>query len=496
MQLYGQTNSDLSLRMLDGFSRQLSSDPDNYEALYQRGALYYKMARYEDAFNDINKALQLTPKDNRTLIASEYSILADIWAESGSIDDALREIDKAISTVGPTELLLYKKGELLIEDKKGHEAVDTFKEMCKLYPASSEALWGLARAEAINHNFKESEKIMTQAMADSPDSYVNLCRRADVYSLAGEYNLSAGLLIDAYLKSPETGRALKSLCALAPEHYSEIEQALSDIGEGEELLLLKARVATAASRYVDAYDIYYSLNYDSVSDKDGQLSYETAEAAFNSGKYAAASRYIDTALQRKLLPRYLILKSAVSLAQGKSGQALSEAVAALNGNTDKAESNIQAAICCMAMLKGTKALEYLNESLKIKPINMKALMLRAFVNFQLLNNSREAVLDYLTVSRMLPKNWEEKAYIGMSLCYSGNVKNGYDMMDDAMKNGGLNNSFACYYAGMFYSQTGDLNRGAEMIDKAIELGFQNNYELLTDKIANLNIAPIRHLLNR
>lgn len=51
-----------------------------------------------------------------------------------------------------------------------------------------------------------------------------------------------------------------------------------------------------------------------------------------------------------------------------------------------------------------------------------------------------------------------------------------------------------YLAAVYYAQTGDLATGKEMIDKAVSLGYQNLYNLYTNNTANLNIAPLRHLL--
>ena len=51
-----------------------------------------------------------------------------------------------------------------------------------------------------------------------------------------------------------------------------------------------------------------------------------------------------------------------------------------------------------------------------------------------------------------------------------------------------------FLAAIYYAQTGDLSKGKEMVERAIASGYQNVYELYSDKTANLNIAPLRHLL--
>lgn len=483
--------------IISSYDNQLANHPNDYETLYNRGAIYYKLGRLEEAFEDITSALKYTPRSNKAMRVSEYSMISDLLSGKGEYEGALKAIDDAIAEQGATEMLLFKKGEMQLQNGKGDDAYHTFEEMRKLSPGNADALWGMAKARALAGKEKDALELLSEAMQSSPDNSMTMCRKGEVMMMMSMYTEAADSFISAYLKSPGYERAYTSLLSLSAEHYDQVESAFQirreDRADDIPLLRLQAKVATGGERYADAYDLYVQLVKDMPGSPDAALDYEIANTAFYAGKYAAAGKYVNEALTKDLSMKNMVLKSRIDLAMGNRQQALSDALSAAGGSGDRFDALVQTAICCMAQNKGKKALEYLDNAIASRPDNIEALMLRAYVKFQLLNRSQDSLQDYMAVAKMEPLGAKNIAYVCMAYCFIGDVDGGYQIMEDYLKSLRQPTTKDLYYAAVFYSQTGNLGEAESLLDRAIEGGFQNVYYLKTDKTANLNIAPVRHL---
>jgi tetratricopeptide (TPR) repeat protein len=105
------------------YDRALQLDPNNVEALTNRGALFYGQKAYEQAESDINKALQLNPKQDAAL--NNKSLLL---ARTGNYAEALSYVDRALSAQPGQPYYLNNKAYLLLRLNRTAEALPLVQE--------------------------------------------------------------------------------------------------------------------------------------------------------------------------------------------------------------------------------------------------------------------------------------------------------------------------------------------------------------------------------
>ena len=72
-----QQINPITRAMLNGYTEILKSNPKDYQTLYERAAQYYQISQYDNALNDLTKAIEYTPAKDKDMRLSEFSLLAD-----------------------------------------------------------------------------------------------------------------------------------------------------------------------------------------------------------------------------------------------------------------------------------------------------------------------------------------------------------------------------------------------------------------------------------
>ncbi|MDE6340654.1 MAG: hypothetical protein K2K97_12880, partial [Muribaculaceae bacterium] len=205
--------------------------------------------------------------------------------------------------------------------------------------------------------------------------------------------------------------------------------------------------------------------------------------------------YADMAIIKDNSVENQIVKAKVELAADNAPGALLASTKALQVNTTSTGALVEAALANIALNDPQSALKSLNEAVMTDPTNIYARMIRAYVNLDKLKDSKEGILEYSRIANTTePENIEEASYKALAQYLSGKKLDADATMDKALREKTDKTKDDFYYAAVYYSQSGDLNKGKTMIDNAKALGYQNLYNLYTNTTANLNIAPIRHLL--
>ena len=179
------------------------------------------------------------------------------------------------------------------------------------------------------------------------------------------------------------------------------------------------------------------------------------------------------------------------MANGNPAKAIEDASKALTLDPNSVDALIGKALGQIAVKDGNGAMESLNEVVMIAPDNHKSLLLRAYVNQELLNNGKAAVGDLNRIIIDDADAFPAIAYKGIA-----QVKVGKKLDGDATVEKGLNadstkNDY--YWAAVYYAQTGNLEKAKEMLEKATFIGYQNQYAIKGDNTPWLNLGPIRHL---
>lgn len=497
----GQQISPLTKAMLRGYETVLNQNPKDYNTLYQRATQYYNLSMYDEALVDIVKALDYTPEKEKSLRVDEYSMLSDIYIQTKEYDKALQAVDNALALSPNDYPLLYKKGNVELYLDKPEDAYRTYSAMQRLKSRSQEAFFGMARADIMMGKKDEARELITQAQNADPSGYITYCRVGELYEDMGEDENAAASYLNAFsLADNNSNRPLESLILLAKKNYNAVEAAIqyaiSRTDNTDALYFLQASIAFNSGNYNQAYTGFKKL----LESKQGQIASVYANMALCCmylNKMGEATTNADLAIIKENSIFTQNVKAQVELAADNPHASLLAATKALHADANSTESLINSALANMALNDANGALRNLNEVIMTDPANLYARMLRGYLNFELLNDAKEAILEYTRIGNTTePETFNDTVYKALAQCLSGKKLDADETMKKALRDKDNKTKDDYYMAAVYYAQTGDLEKGKEMIDKALSLGYQNLYNLYVNKTANINIAPLRHLLSR
>lgn len=499
--LSAQQISPLTKAVLRGYQTILNENPKDYNTLYQRATQYYNLSMYDEALVDIIKALDYTPEKEKELRTDEYSMLADIYIQTKEYDKALAAVNNALALQPQDYALLYKKGNVSLYLHQPEEAYTSFLAMHNLKSRSQEAFFGMARADIMMGKNEDARQLITQAQNADPSNFLTYCRVGELYEEMGEDENAAASYLNAFsLSDGSSSRPLESLVHLADKNYPAVEAALkyaiSRTTNTDPLYFLQASIAFNSGNFRQAYEGFTQL----LQSREGQIASvysNMARTCIALDKMSEATTNADLAIMKENNLSTQIVKAEAERAAGNPLAALLASTKALQMDANSTDALIQNALANIALNDPKAALQNLNEVAIIDPANLYARMLRAYVNSDMLGETKDAILEYNRIANTPdPESFGDIAYKALAQCLGGKKIDADGTMSRALleKKDKTKNDY--YMAAVYYAQSGNLVKGKEMIDMAITLGYQNLYNLYSDKTANLNISPLRHLLQR
>lgn len=499
--LFAQQISPLTKAMLRGYDEILRENPKDYATLYQRATQYYNLSMYDDALIDISKALDCTPEKEKDLRIDEFSMLADIYIQTKDYDKAMNAVDKALELSPRDYALLYKKGNIALYLNQPEEAYNSFAVMQRIKSRSQEAFFGMARADIMMNRKEDARDLITQAQNADPSNYLTYCRVGELYEEMGEDENAASSYLSGFtLADGKSSRPLESLIFLANKDFNAVDNALkyaiARTTNTDPLYFLQASIAFNSGNYNQAYEGFKKL----LESRDGQIGSVYASMALCCmylNKMNEASTYADMAIIKENSPENQLVKAKVELAADNAPAALLACTKALQVNPTSTEGLTLSALANVGLDDPKAALKSLNEAVMTDPTDVYAKMIKAYVNLDKLKDTKEAVAEYVRiVNTTVPENFKETSYKALAQCLGGKKLDADATMEKALREKPDKTKDDFYYAAVYYAQSGNLEKAKSMIDNALALGYQNLYNLYTNKTANLNIAPIRHLLSK
>jgi tetratricopeptide (TPR) repeat protein len=176
--------------------------------LYElRGKAYYETGKYNEAANDLIKALRVNQSDSLN-----FTILGDAYFKLNRLDEAIQALEKAHSMKSDNASITDSLGR--VYRQKGTDALSG-----KQYPLAIQALlkakdynpkdgyvyYNLAEAYLFQKNYAEAEKALTQALTLIPKSAEVYGRMGLVYEKQKKWDLA----LNAYKKADEISPATK-----------------------------------------------------------------------------------------------------------------------------------------------------------------------------------------------------------------------------------------------------------------------------------------------
>lgn len=494
----GQTIDPVTQAALDSYAQLLKENPGDYMTLYQRAAQYYMMKRYDEALADLHSALKVTPAKDVEMKAGEYSLISDIYSEKKDYKEALSAIDSALALQGSDYLMLFRKANLCLKVNKPEEAYKNFSRMQAINSRSQDAYFGMAQADLMMNRKEDALLLIQQGESLGATNYITYCKIGNLYKGAGD-DYDAGInYLKAFSMQPDKPEPIQQLAQLASSNYRSLEMAfnncISKSTNPSEMYYLLGRLSLASGHYRQA-DNCYTLLMEEMESPTPAILAGAAEACYYRDKQKEAAVYINNALSKEQRAEYYIVKANIENASDNTQAAIASAQAALKLNPADNKARMALAISYIMQRNGESAINNLNDIIAENPSDIRALMLRAYVNFELLDNAKASVADYVRISRMDPEDsFRGNCMKALAMALSGQLQEGNQLMKDLLKDDKHKTADAYYDAAVYYSQTGNLEEGIKMARKAIEMGYENLFELYTDKTANLTISPIRHLL--
>lgn len=492
---YAQQMNPLTQAMLSSYAEILKQDPKDYLTLYQRALQYAQLGMNDEALADLGKALQYTPEKEKEMKGQEYALLADIAIAKKDYSKALESVDRALYYVPQNYAYLYKKGEICLWMEDLDNAEKTFKLMLNLKSRSPEAFFGLAQAAVMKGDVNKAEELMKELENTNINNWLTYSRLGDLYSQMGDTQRAATNYIVSFSLASDPTRPLTSLSELAAKDFDGVQRALefavSKSDSKTPLTYLLAYLAHNTGHYQVATNAIDDL----LSTPEGQQKAVYNLKAMNDmalGKNSEAIESVNKAMTEGEALYQYILKSDALMQNNQPSAALIEAKKALAMDSNSVDALAAAARAAIAANDASAAIEYLNEWVMTDPGSVAALFLRGYVNTDMLNNGKQGASDYIRASNMEADDFPDIAFKALAKAKAGKKLDADSIIENGLA--GHADKDAYYYAAVYYAQSGSLAKAEEMIKKAIALGYDNQYNLKTNKFANFNISPIRHLL--
>ncbi|HKV98478.1 MAG TPA: tetratricopeptide repeat protein [Vicinamibacterales bacterium] len=291
---------------LEQYVRASDLAPEDATLQLQAGTMLLLGGRYEDARTRAEKVLAGDPRSVPAQI-----LRANALGGLKSFDDAIRQIERVISSDPSAGVGYSSLGALQVAKGDPMKAEDAFKKAVAANPKSIDVRLGLANFYWSTGRVQEAEKEITETLSIDPNNLVA--------------NRALALL---YLGSGRTAAAEAPLKVVA-EHATESSGRLA-----------LADYYAFNQRATDARPIYEQLakDTDAQTAATAKLRLVSLDSSLN-GDRAAAYRLVEEVLTKQ--PNYspaLVAKAQLQLGDGKTDDALKNAKAAVTASPDSAQA--------------------------------------------------------------------------------------------------------------------------------------------------------------
>lgn len=156
---------------------------DSAELIINRGYIFSRDHRYEEAAGDFTEVLRLRPKSSGALRAR-----AGIYAELKQFEQAAKDYNRAIDLEPDLPISYVARGNFRSQLGQDTEAIADFDRAIELYPSAAEAYSGRAYVLLQQGNFKAALKGFDQALKFNEKAAYVLGGRASTYQILGDHD--------------------------------------------------------------------------------------------------------------------------------------------------------------------------------------------------------------------------------------------------------------------------------------------------------------------
>lgn len=474
--------------VLNAYEDILKEEPGDYHTLYQRAVQYYQLEMFDNAMDDIDRALRLTPDSDKELKAKEFELEASIYAMQEKYSDAITAIRHALDLQPANNELQYRLGEFALLAGDTETAKGAFSSIQRRVPRSPEAMLGLARVDIAQGKLDEAMSKMKLAEEFNSSLWTTHQSIGDLLTLLGQPQQAALSYIKAMAMADGQSMPLESLFKLANSNYPAvklaIEDALKKSPNSISMPLLLGNVAFETGHYRDASQALNSVLNNEQGRQPGVYNL-LAECLIAQGRPAEAIDYSSHAIRLSPKANFMAVKAKAQRNASNLEDALSTINQALSLNPDNLESLTEKALILIAMNQYAEAIKVLDRALMNDSENLYALYLSAYAHENLNDNKDKDVYIKMLNTTSVPSTPAMKALKAIA-----QIKNGKGLDADASLREMVKVPTAdnCYWAAVAYAVAGDKQHSQALAKQARELGFENIY-MLDSATGPLTLRP-------
>lgn len=483
--------------VLQNYAEILAENPKDYMTLFDRASQYADMKDYVRALSDIDMALEYTPENDRDYREAEYSLKSDILTATKDYAGAISAINNALAINPGSQPYLYKAGNLYLLTDKPEDALRIFQNLQRNNPRSQEAFYGMAKANVMMGKNDEAVSLIQQVENLGKQSFVTYCRIGDLYADMGKIADATNNYVIAYTMTDDSQRPVESLKFISKKNPDAVMNKLEEImGANPDNITLnyvKAILAFDAGMYSKAEkackDLAAGLEEDSPA-----IYRMMAMSQLAQGKCDEATQSILTA--QKLAPGnagVLVDKADILLCQNPSESlAAAEEALAVNGNNEAAM--LIGAKAAILSADYNKALSLLNNVVLGDPSNAEALLLRGYLNAELIKDEAAGTADYTRAGNIRQSgNVSDMVFAALAKSRTGKKLDAEGLISQAAE-AAAGNKDDLYLVAVYYAQTGNRDKAKEYVDKAMLAGYGNIYNLTINREPLINLVPVHDIL--
>jgi tetratricopeptide (TPR) repeat protein len=374
----------------------LQKDPNNIEGHILMGSVLFAQNQHDNAFTEINHAIELDPKR-----VESYLALARFYAATNDQVKAEETFKRAIALNSASALGYSEYGKYLVQLNRPVEAETALRKAVEVEPANRNSRWILASFYLVNKQIDKAEDAYKTLAALDKDRPEGRAMLADFYSAVNKFDEAIKIYEEIIAKSPDyvPGRyRLGEIMLMRGDlkgATAQVDELLKKDKNDRQALLLRARVRAQSGQTADLKAAVEDLKEVLKQEPNSRLAlYFMAQANFSLGLVDQARAFAGD-LERNY-PDYLpvkLMQVQISLTSGDPKSALrlaSDLIARLSKSGPDRETSPQ-------MLAG---------------LNAKARIARGTAELQL-GDTKAARQDFVDASISAPTDTD--AYVDLAV---------------------------------------------------------------------------------
>lgn len=485
--------------VLRAYQQLLDEDPNDYETLLNRANEYYRFDEYTRALADVDRALTCIPVKETTMRADALSLRANIYIQTGRLENAINDLASIISIDPSNYVAIYQRANALYDLGRYSEARVDYTRLQRLNSRSPEAILGLARIAVRENNLGTANELLDQYVSLDPNNADYYVRRADVRLDMGQPDAAVSDLILALATDSRNSGATRRLVALGSTNYPSVIAGLTNaILQAPSVGMyyyLRASIAQSHYRYKAALEDYRTIIDRNLYNYHG-IFRSIAECLYAMGQYDQALENVDRALAMdSKTAEANVVRARILRALGRDAEALDAAAAALALRPDLNSALIEMGLDCVARKDYRAAADLFGEASVNAPSDPMPVMLRAWVLGTYLNRPVAARGFYdqiITDSDPLPLE-DINTLRGFALLYTDHLAPATAWIDNILSDTPDPDGRKHYLAACFYAAAGNTDAALKATEAALSAGYADYHDWTSADDARITVAPLRNL---